>query len=150
MDFCEIKYRGSRYKTLVTALVLVNTASLCLNPLFHHVFVIKPDYSPTGDLFFIVEPNYGLYLNFAVIVFVVCISINVLIVRMRRLATVYYRKYLIITFVLVLVVVLEFYFLFSDVPVDHTTTVYTILGIVLYYFTLIYKPTRIARNSPMP
>ncbi|MCR5616175.1 MAG: hypothetical protein K6F45_08435, partial [Saccharofermentans sp.] len=69
MDFCEIKYRGSRYKTLVTTLVLINTASLCLNPLFHHVFVIKPDYLPTGDLFFIVEPHYGLYLNFAVIVF---------------------------------------------------------------------------------
>ena len=146
MDFCEIKYRGSRYKALITLLVLVNTASLCLNPFFHHVFVVKPDYFPNGDLFFVVESNYGRYLNFAVVVFVVCISIQVLIVRMRRLATVYYRKYLIITAVLVIDVLLEFYFMFSDVPVDHTISAYTILGIVLYYFTLIYKPTRIARN----
>lgn len=146
MDFCEIKYRGSRYKTLITILVLVNTASLCLNPFFHHVFVVKPDYSPNGDLFFVVESNFGHYLNFAVVVFVVCISIQVLIVRMRRLATVYYRKYLIITAVLVLDVVLEFYFMFSVDPVDHTISAYTILGIILYYFTLIYKPTEIARN----
>ena len=146
MDFCEIKYRGSRYKALITLLVLVNTASLCLNPFFHHVFVVKPDYFPNGDLFFVVESNFGRYLNFAVVVFVVCISIQVLIVRMRRLATVYYRKYLIITSVLILDVVLEFYFMFSDAPVDHTISAYTILGIVLYYFTLIYKPTRIARN----
>ena len=146
MDFCEIKYRGSRYKTLITLLVLVNTASLCLNPFFHHVFVVKPDYFPNGDLFFVVESNFGRYLNFAVVVFVVCISIQVLIVRMRRLATVYYRKYLIITAVLVIDVLLEFYFMFSDAPVDHTISAYTILGIILYYFTLIYKPTRIARN----
>ena len=146
MDFCEIKYRGSRYKSLITVLVLVNTAALCLNPLFHHVFIVTPEYSSNGDLFFIIRSEYGSYLNFAVVVFVVCISINVLIVRMRRLATVYYRKYLIITAVLVLDVVLEFYFMFSDAPVDHTISAYTILGIVLYYFTLIYKPTRIARN----
>ncbi|MBQ5422869.1 MAG: EAL domain-containing protein, partial [Clostridiales bacterium] len=146
MDFCEIKYRGSRQKTLITLLVLVNTASLCLNPFFHHVFVVKPDYFPNGDLFFVVESNFGRYLNFAVVVFVVCISIQVLIVRMRRLATVYYRKYLIITAVLVIDVLLEFYFMFSDAPVDHTISAYTILGIILYYFTLIYKPTRIARN----
>ena len=146
MDFCEIKYRGSRYKALITLLVLVNTASLCLNPFFHHVFVVKPDYFPNGDLFFVVESNFGHYLNFAVVVFVVCISIQVLIVRMRRLATVYYRKYLIITSVLVIDVLLEFYFMFSDDPVDHTISAYTILGIILYYFTLIYKPTRIARN----
>ncbi len=86
MDFCEIKYRGSRYKMLITVLVLANTAALCLNPFFHHVFVVKPDYTPNGDLFFVVESNYGRYLNFAVVVFVVCISIQVLIVRMRRKA----------------------------------------------------------------
>ena len=146
MDFCEIKYRGSRYKTLITILVLVNIAALSLNPFFHHVFVVKPDYTPNGDLFFVVESNYGRYLNFAVVVFVVCISIQVLIVRMRRLASVYYRKYLIITSVLVLDVLLEFYFIFSDAPVDHTISAYTILGIVLYYFTHNYTPTEIARN----
>ena len=146
MDFCEFKYRGSRYKTLVTVLVLINTVALCLNPFFHHVFTVEPEYSETGDLFFIIDSNYGRYLNFAIVVLLVFTSIYIMIRRMRLLATVYYRKYLIITAILIVDVILEFYYMFSDAPVDHTITIYAALGVILYYFTLIYKPTRIARN----
>ena len=146
MDFCEIKYRGSRYKSLITTLVIVSIASLCLNPLFHHVYEMEPGYAADGDMIYDAVSHYGRYMSFSVVVFIVCISIAVLIMRMSRLSSVYHRKYRTIMMLLIFTVLFEIYCLFAETNVDHTITAYTILGILLYYFTLLYKPRSIARN----
>ena len=146
MDFCEIKYRGSRYKSLITTLVIVSIASLCLNPLFHHVYEMEPGYASDGDMIYDAVSHYGRYMSFSVVVFIVCISIAVLIMRMNRLSSVYHRKYRTILMLLVFTVLFEIYCLFTETNVDHTITAYTILGILLYYFTLLYRPRSISRN----
>ena len=146
MDFCEFKYRGSRYKSLVTTLVILNIGSLCLNPLFHHVFVVRPEISANGEQIFRFTSLYGRHINFAMVLLVTGISIAILIMRMQRLSSVYHKKYLAITVFIILNLLVEAIYLFSRASVDQTISSYTVLGLILYYFTLLYKPTSIARN----
>ena len=140
MDFCEFKYRNTPIQYTVLALFSIYSVSVCLNPLFHHVYDLKEGLFDDGFKYFDIVSLWGRYAGFAIICLIFSIMILALIIKCTRISSAYFEKYIFLIISLVICLLFEVYFMFSDNPVDMVIAGYIIYGVMSFYLLFLYKP----------
>ena len=140
MDYCEFKYRNTPVQYISLALFAVYSVSICLNPVFHHVFYVKESYFSDGRKYYDLISLWGRYIGFAIIELLLLIMIIALVVKCTRISSAYFEKYIFLIISLIVCALFEAYFMFSDIAVDMIIAGYIIYGVMSFYLLFLYRP----------
>ena len=140
MDYCEFKYRNTPIQYVVLALFTLYSVSVCLNPVFHHVFELKETAFSDGYRYYDIVSHWGRYMGFLITALIFSIMIMALVVKCTKISSAYHEKYIFLIISLVVCMLFEAYFMFSDNPVDMIIVGYIIYGMMSFYLLFLYKP----------
>ena len=141
-DYCMIKWPNLALKRIIYSLLIIDAIQIVLNPITGHAFDTEmiefggyPYYRiiPFGGLTFHRILDYGIFLA-AFIIF-----IN----KARKSPKYYKERYTVIIVSLSITCLTLTYFIFSRTPIDRSMICLGIFGLLVYYFSIRYRPLRL-------
>lgn len=142
LEYCRLSWPNLWLKRLVYLILIVDAVQLLLNPFFGHAFSTERLMVDGGAYYRLVPylgqtfhrvVDYGIF--FAVLV--------VFFVKMVRSPRIYFERYSVIFFSMVLVGIWETFYIFSRSPIDRSMVGFGVFGLLVFYFALYYRPLRL-------
>lgn len=141
-QYCHTSWPSKALRTVVRGLLLADTLQYVFNAFFHQAFNVKeiivdqfiywklvPLLSQTGHRIL----DYSIF--FAVII--------VFFVKVIRVPRIYSERYSVILLAMGVGGAWQSYYIFSGTPVDKSMIGFAVFGILVFYFSLYYRPMRL-------
>ena len=140
--YCRITWHRVFLRTAMYSLLLIDSVQLLLNPIFHHAFELTA-IEVEGYPYFKMIPYLGQTFHRAADYLLLAGIIVVYIIRLRRAPRLQTERYSVILFALLLVTAWETVYIFSGVPIDRSKIGFGAFGLLIFYFSLYYRPLRL-------
>jgi len=128
------------YRRLLMAIVILDSASIIANPIFGHVFSIAP-ISLNGVRVYYAIISYTWHYVHLVVSYLLFFNMFLILLKGTiKTPRIYCERYIIIIACLIIVAIWETFYIFLKIPVDIAMIGYTICGLLIFYFILLYKP----------
>ncbi len=157
MFYCDIQYRRKLYTMVFRLLCTLDCISIALNGKFHHVYsvvtigrylysdpYVKDELS--GRVFYGVEGGPYYYVHGVLCIIAVLIGIGFLVWKITQTAAIYWIKYISISVSLLVTVIWYISVMISNSPIDASVIGYAITGLLIVFFTVIYRPATLINN----
>ena len=141
-QYCRIQWPNKTVRFLVYALLAADAIQLLCNPFFGHAFSterILVDSAPYYRLIPYAGQTFHRIVDYGIFVAVLLIFLF----RLLRAPSIYSEKYSVILLSAVLGGCWQSYYIFSRTPVDSSMIGFAVFGILIFYFSLIYRPFRL-------
>lgn len=128
-------------KVVIYILAAVNSVSVILNGVFHHVVVCQYTAVGSGDMYYVfttLSPWYTIHLILCYIL-VLC-TVSVLVRQTIVSAKLYRKKYLMALLMLCFTLVLEGACSIMDYPLDFSLYAYVLLAVFFTYYSIYHVP----------
>lgn len=142
----SIEFIGNRFdryvnRGLMIALLMLDSISLALNPVFNHLFDIVPTTlgGEPGFYGLVTKPAFFIHYGFALLLVIFCFIS--LFYRVFKSSAFYRNKYLSIALILVAVVITNVFT--YDKAVDFSVFGYVVEGICIYYCVFVFTPQQL-------
>ena len=139
--YCEIKWPHWSLRVLVYILLLSDVIQLALNVKFNHAFsheMVMVDLKP----YFRLVPYVGQSWHRIVCYGLFFASVLILTYKYRVTPKINAEKYTIILMVMLCAGLIETYYIVSKRPIDMSMIAFGVLGILIYYFAILYRPVK--------
>ena len=161
MYYCDIPYRRKAYTMIFRSLCLLDCISVAFNYKFQHVYTIRvvdpselaavPGGSGSSSLimnriFYGVSGEWYYYVHGALCTFAVLLGIAFLLWKASRYAAIYWVKYYCIAGSLLVTALWYIGVMVSNSPVDASLIGYGITGLLIVFFTTLYKPATLINS----
>ena len=137
----EWRHRNLIFGILI-ALLTVDTIQIILNIFFKNAFAVEM-IQAYGSNYYRIIPAIGQtfhrILDYSIIGVVVALFLYKIIITPR----VYSEKYLVIFIVMIAIIAWESFYIFSRTPVDRSMIGFGVFGLLVFFFTLYYRPLRL-------
>lgn len=120
----------------------IDIFQLLCAPLFDHVASVKP-IELEGHIFYMDISKWGLTLHRILAYFIFTCVLLIFIFSMIKISRLYREKYLAIIIIIVVAGIAQLFFIFSKTPIDRSVLVHAAVGILLYYYSIKYRPLRL-------
>ena len=144
--FSHLYYRidSSRkwFRIMASILLAVDAVQLLLNPFFHHAFELT-EIEVDGFPYWQMVPRWGQHFHRAVDYLILAGIIVGFIIRIRRAPKLQRERYTVVLLALILVSVWETAYIISGAPLDRSMIGIGVLGLLIFYFSLYYRPRRL-------
>ncbi|SEG37318.1 diguanylate cyclase (GGDEF) domain-containing protein [Eubacterium ruminantium] len=134
--------RSHKQPYFIYVLATIDIVQLLLGPLFHHVIKLEK-IKLEDNVFYLDVPGAGLTIHRIIDYFIlVCVFLiyTVAIIKTSRL---YREKYTVILAALLLAGITQLIFIITRYPVDRSVIAHGVSGILIFYFSIIYRPLRL-------
>ena len=138
-QYCVLAWRRNKLKYLVYTLITVDVVQYALNPFFRHAFdteAIQVD----GRNYYRLIPYIGQTYHRIVVYGIFIAVLLIFLVKLIRSPRVYMERYLVILVTMLATGAWQSYYIFSRTPVEKSMAGYGIFGLLIFYFTLYYRP----------
>lgn len=128
-------------KIIIYSLAVINSVSLLLNSVFHHVVTVRYVDLGNGDMhyaFATLSPWYNVHMYFCYLL--VACNLSVLVRQSFVAARLYKKKYLVALLMLCLTFAMEVVCAIKDYPLDYSLYAYVLLAIFLTYYSIYHIP----------
>ena len=139
-EYCQTGQRLRKFGNLLAVFLVLDFASIGVNHFTKHVFTLKPVKIEDGMTYNSIVSGPGHISHLALTLLLVFLFIFIFVWTIFKSSKLYLEKYMIILGIFVAVCLWEFYYILSNTPIDESMIGYEICGILLYYFTLEYRP----------
>ncbi|MGN0353338.1 MAG: EAL domain-containing protein [Roseburia sp.] len=140
VEYTNYKEKNINYQKILCILLGIDTLSFLLHLKFGHAFGIERFEFSNGVPYFHVinKMPYDIHLliSYVMLLIVFGLFAHKIIVS----PNIYKRKYYVILFILVMVMLLNALFVFTKQPYDISMLLFAIGGTLIYYYALIYMP----------
>jgi len=141
MEYCGFAWKKV-WQRLLIACIIADIIQLLCNPFFHHAF--EPDMMMVyGAPYYNVKSYFGRNIHLALVYVIMAAVLIVLLIKMKRSAIIYVEKYSIIFLLLLFTGLWEIFYILSRTPVKSSVIAYGVFGILVFYFSLFYRPQRV-------
>lgn len=140
MDFCELRFRNTPLQFIIVSVLTLNSISICLNPLYHHVFDVKEIVLANGDKYYSFQPLWGGHIGFIIVELFLSIMIMALLIKCTRISTTYYEKYFLLIVTVAICSMFEAYSQLTATPVNLKLVGYLIFDIMSFYLAFFHRP----------
>ncbi|MBR5416615.1 MAG: EAL domain-containing protein [Clostridiales bacterium] len=138
-EYCVVKWPSNFLRYLVYGLVTLDVLQYALNPIFGHAFDTEAIIVDGRDYYRLL-PYLGQTYH-RVIVYGMLIAIVVIfLVKLITSARAYSERYVVILITILLTACWQSYYIFSRTPVEKSMAGYGIFGLLIFYFSLYYRP----------
>ena len=138
-EYCMIKWPSNIPRYLVYTLITLDVVQYAVNPIFGQAFdteAIQVD----GRNYYRLLPYAGQMYHRLVVYGIFITILLIFLIKMIRSARVYMERYYVILITMVMTGVWQSYYIFSRTPVEKSMAGYGIFGLLIFYFTLYYRP----------
>ena len=141
LQYCGLEW-NKKWRAILTGCVALDIVQFLCNPIFGHAFA--PDVMIVdGAPYYNVHSYIGRNLHLLLIYAIMAVVLFILLFNMIRGARIYSEKYSIIFLLLISTGAWEVFYIFSRTPVKSSVIAYGIFGILVFYFSLYYRPMRL-------
>lgn len=146
-EFCGHKFDRYVNRGLLITLILIDSISVALNPIFLHLFDIVPATWHGESGFYILLTKPAFFVHYAVIMFLIFSCFLSLLYRAFKAAKFYRKKYISIALILLFIVILNLSTLKS--AVNFSIFFQLAEGICIYYCVFVYTPQQLLPKTLM-
>ena len=140
--YCRVTWPNHMVRNAVYLLLLVDVIQYCLNPFTHHVFTttkVMVDHLPYWRMIPLFGQTFHRIIDYGIYFSAVCIFIHKLV----NAPQIYQERYLSILIAMFIGGMWQSYYIFSRQPIDKSMIGFAIFGILVFYFSLYYRPVRL-------
>ena len=139
--YCGLEW-NKVWQRILFGLIGLDIVQFLLNPVFGHAFSTDVMMA-YGAPYYNVHSYWGRNVHLGLVYIIMGSVLVILLVKTIRGARIYAEKYSIMFFLLLLVGVWEIFYLLSRTPVKRSVIAYGVYGILVFYFSLYYRPRRL-------
>ena len=142
LAYCNISWKKHKNIYIIYALLTIDIIQYFFNPFFGHAFgmeAITVDNAP----YYRLVPYAGQEFHRIAVYFTFATSLGVFIYKTIRVPRIYAEKYYVILFTMVLAGIWQSYYIFTRTPVDRSMMGLAVCGILIFYFSLYFRPFRL-------
>ena len=121
---------------------LIDVIQLLCAPLFNHVASVE-SIKLDDQIFYMDLPKIGLTIHRIIDYFTFIYILIIFIFSLVKISKLYREKYLSIVIILIIDGIAQLFFIFSQTPIDRSILVHAGTGILLYYYSIKYRPLRL-------
>ncbi|MBQ6504145.1 MAG: EAL domain-containing protein [Flexilinea sp.] len=142
LAYCNLDWPNQTLKRVVYGLLILDTLQYAFNPFFHQAFSTEPIMvdgrvyhsliAYAGQAFHRIV-DYGIFISVILIFFV----------KTVRTPRIYRERYSTLLITMVIVGAWETFYIFSKSPIDRSMIGFGVFGLVVFYFSLYYRPMRL-------
>ena len=140
--YCMGVGEGQKPPKFIYALLAFDAVQILLNPLFGHVFRLEKIMVDKLAYYRFI-PNTGLIFHRIVDYGILAAVLLIFIVAIKRTPRIYSEKYLIILLSIIAEGIWQTFYILSRRPVDTSMIGFGVLGLLIFYFALYYRPLRL-------
>ncbi len=148
-EYCSVKNAKNQKDQIVPfwlhILFTIDVIQLLLNNFFAHAFELQ-EVSAYGKPYFLSVPHIGVSIHRVACYSAIAIVMIVFIKRAIKAPVLYKERYIVILITLILGTIWQAYYVFFRIPIDRSMVGFTILGLLIYYFSILYRPLRLLDN----
>ena len=137
--YCVITWPNRFLQYSVYGLITLDVVQLLLNPVFGHAFDTEPILVRGFDYYRLI-PYWGQTFHRVVVYGLFSVVLLIFVVKIIRAPRVYVERYSIILAAMMLTGLWQTYYIFSRTPVDRSMAGYGVFGLLIFYFSLYYRP----------
>ena len=141
-EYCNFTWPSKGLRIFVLSLLGIDVIQILLNPFFHHVFTMTP-IVVNEYVYYDIIPSFGRSYHSAVVFGIFTAVVILFFIKMLRSPRIYTERYLVILIALVITYLWQNVYLFSSSPLNRTMIGFGICGLLIYYFSIRYRPTRL-------
>ena len=142
LTYCDLSWPGKAVKRCVYLLLGLDFLQLLCNPIFGHAFTTEA-IMVDGSPYYRLVPFAGQTFHRAVDYGIFAAVLVVFLIKTVRASRIYAEKYAVILLSMIVGGVWETYYIFSRTPVDRSMVSFAIFGLLVFYFSLFYRPVRL-------
>ena len=138
-EYCMMKWVSPILKYLVYSLLIIDSIQILLNPIFGHAFQNEMIYIDSEPIYRLVPyagqafhriVDYSIFLDILII----------FIFKIKQTSKVYVKRYVVILMTMIATGAVLTIIIFSRIPVDVSMLGFGIVGYLVFYFSLFYRP----------
>ncbi|WP_044973546.1 EAL domain-containing protein [Ruminococcus sp. HUN007] len=142
VEYCKTRNNSMSTPRLVYIPLAVDVIQFMLNPFTGHAFDLKAvDYE--GAVYWKLEPYIGQTYHRLVAYSIVVGVVVIFLKTASGMPKIYRERYTALSYVVIFVGLWQGLYLMSDSPIDRSMLGYGALGILIYFFSLHYRPYRL-------
>ena len=140
--YCKGAGDGQKPPKFIFAMLAVDAVQILLNTVFGHAF--KLEEIVVDDLaYYRFIPQIGLLFHRIVDYGILAAVLLLFIIAIKRTPRIYSEKYLIILISIIAEGLWQTFYILSRTPIDTSMIGFGVLGILIFYFSLYYRPLRL-------
>ena len=141
-SYCGYKRNSHLWFKTLLCLVILDTIQLLANPITHHAFTLEPTVVDDA-IYYSLVPFAGQVIHRVIAYGIFFVSIAIFVYKTFTVSRINVERYLVILLCMVFAGGWETYYIFSGNPVDRSMMAFGMFGLLLFYFTMYYKPYRL-------
>ena len=142
LSYCNIPWRHNKKIYFIYTLLTIDIIQYFFNPFFGHAFGMEA-ITVDGSLYYRLVPYLGQTFHRIAVYIAFITSLGIFIYKTIRVPHIYAEKYYIILFTMVLAGIWQSYYIFSRTPIDRSMMGLAVCGMLIFYFSLFYRPFRL-------
>ena len=143
LSYCNIPWRAHRKKCYVIyAILTLDIIQYFFNPFFGQAFGMEA-ITVDGSPYYRLVPYFGQTCHRIAVYFAFFTSLGIFLLKAIRVPRIYAEKYYVILFTMVLAGIWQSYYIFSRTPIDRSMMGLAVCGMLIFYFSLFYRPFRL-------
>lgn len=142
LSYCNIPWRHNKKIYFIYTLLTIDVLQYFFNPFFGHAFGMEA-ITVDGSLYYRLVPYLGQTFHRIAVYIAFITSLGIFIYKTIRVPRIYAEKYYIILFTMVLAGIWQSYYIFSRTPIDRSMMGLAVCGMLIFYFSLFYRPFRL-------
>ena len=141
-EYCSGIGRGQQAPIIMYFFPAADAIQLLFNPFFGHAFSIEK-IIVQGLPYYRLVPHFGQVVHRIVDYTILLSVVLIFTVATLRAAKIYRERYSVILLSIIIVAVWETFYIFSRTPVDRSMIGFGVCGLLVFYFSLYYRPLRL-------
>ncbi|MCR4639628.1 bifunctional diguanylate cyclase/phosphodiesterase [Ruminococcus sp.] len=137
--YCNGVGEGQKPPKFIYVLLIFDAVQILLNPIFGHAFGIE-NITVDGLAYYRFVPQTGLMFHRILDYGIITAILLIYVIAVKRAPKIYSEKYLLIMLSLITLGIWQTFYILSRKPVDTSMMGFGILGLVIFYFALYYRP----------
>jgi len=142
LDYCHITPEHPTRLTVIRLFLLIDGLQLLANLIFHHAFGMEWVLVENASYYRVI-PYLGQAFHRVVVYGVFLLVLLIFFQKLLTSPRVSLEKYAVIFITMVVTGLIESYFIFSRQPIDLSMIAFGMFGILVFYFSMYYKPYRL-------
>jgi len=148
LAYCNIPWKNNRARVLVLSLLGLDVLQLFANIFFGHAFGLER-IELYGKPYYRMVPYLAQNLHRLLVYSLLAAVLLILLLKMIHSSRIHSRRYGVIFFTMLFVIIWCTFYVVSRTPLDRSMTGYAVFGLLAFYFSLYYRPVRLLNRIMM-
>ena len=142
LSYCNIPFKKNKKCFIIYILLTIDLIQYLLNPFLGQAFGVEPVIVENAPYYRLI-PFVGQAFHRVVIYSVLMISLIIFFVKSIRVPKIYSEKYYVLFFTILAAGIWQTFYIFSKTPVDRSMIGLGVAGVMIFYFSIIYRPLKL-------